>query len=383
MAGQRIDLNNFLNIVDKEMSSLEKGVEVRPLQETIDIKSYIDQVMITAETVGISYNSHEDRAEVYTNRDGVKHTEYFNIDPEEYKDCCGNYCNNIDDKFNHSNFYMDSFGNLVRVFSILPPVTDYPNITINVSRKIDDYSLKELPDQVRNMIPFIIANRFIIVGQTGSGKTYFLNRALKYTFSGKFDQGYSWDVQGINREQAIRSGNPSGGGTRVEMSSTKLSNKIIIPKNISSNRIAFCEEFHELFPPNENTICLDACPVKPGEENIFAYIIQQTNLMRLDNIFVGEIKGPESFYFINNLTSSIRGGTTCHGSNALDGLLRLRILMTLSGFCSIDLAGQLIANALDFVIYIEHHKIKEIRYVTGVYNSASQKFQTELLYEGV
>lgn len=376
-----INLGGFLDEMNKEMDQIDKGVKVRDIQETIDIKSFIDQMMITAETVAMSYNTQQERAEIYTNRDGRKETTYFDIDGEEYKDCCSKYCNNLNDKYNHSNFYMDSFGNLVRVFTILPPVVDYPNITINVSRKIDDYSLRELPDNVRNMIPFIISNRFLVVGQTGSGKTYFLNRALKYTFDGRFDAGATWEMNPSSNEVSIRSGVPGGGVSKVNATSTGLGKKIIIPKNISQNRIAFCEEFHELFPPNNNTICLDACPVKPGEENIFAYIIQQTNLMRLDNIFVGEIKGPESFYFINNLTSSIKGGTTCHGSSAVDGLLRLRILMTLSGFCSIDLAGQLISNAIDFVIFIDKHRIKEIVYVTGVYNAQTQRFQVDTLYK--
>ena len=354
-----IKLDSFLDQMEKELDHEDKQIKVRPIQETTTMQGYLDQLMVRAETISFSYDERKERAEVYSNIDGLKKTEYFDITPDEYVEVCKEYCDDVDDKFNHSNWKVNRYGDLIRVFTNTKPVVNLPIVTINVSRAIDDYSLKELPEKVRAIIPIIMANRFVIAGQTGSGKTYFLNRALKNTFSGKYDTGLVWGGEGPE--------------------STR--NKLYVPKNVSQDRIILVEEFHEIFPPNKNTICLGACPVKPGEPNIFSYIVQQTNLMRADHIFVGEIKGEESFYFMNNLSSGAKGGFTAHGQSPEHMLSRLRSLMTLSGFCDLSQAGTIIAGALDFVIYIDKHQIKEIAHLSGVYNRQQERFQMDTIYK--
>lgn len=361
-----IKLDSHLDSLEAELDSLDKSIHVKPVQETIDMESYVEKLMINSETISLFYNEHKNRAEVYSNVNGIKKTDVFDISSEEYKEICKEYCDDIEDKYNHSNWFENRYGDLVRVFTNLPPVTKYPCITINISRNFSNTGMDELPEKLRNLIPFIMSNRFIIAGQTGSGKTYFLNRALRETFSGKYDKGY------------VLSDGKTSQGTGEEGDKRK----IIIPKNVSQSRIALVEEFHEIFPPNKNTICLGACPVKPGEPNVFAYIVQQTNLMRLDYVLPGEIKGEESFYFMSNLSSGTKGGSSMHAKSCVDALQRLRTLMTLSGHCDLDQAGTIIASALDFVIYIDKHQIKEIKKVVGVYNKQQERFQLDDVYNG-
>lgn len=286
----------------------------------------IKNLEVSAETIALTYNMSALRCELYSKVGNNVSTDYFDIDEDEYDEICERYDIDIESPYNYSGWIENEVGDLLRVFAHTKPICKHPIVTINISRKPQgDITQKEfLP-----LIEEIFTHNFIIVGATGSGKTYLLNNALMRTFANK------------------------------------------------PNSILLIEEFHELFRPNRHTRCLDIPPCKPGEVPIFDYVIAQTNLDRCQNIFVGEIKGREAWPFVMNLASGTFGGCTMHGKSCEDGLSRLQMLMATAGVADRETCGMLISKAINYVVYIDKHKVVDVQKLTGVYNKQTNKFQTE------
>ena len=322
------NIENYLQQANEDLSRIKENRVVSEFSDNIEgLRNKIQTLLISAETVSFNYNTSFNRCELYSKVGNIVATDYFNVDADEYDDLCTEDFNiDVSTKYNHSGWKESETGDLIRIFAITQPISKHPNVTLNIARKpLGDIQQKEFIP----LIEEIFSSNFIIVGATGSGKTYLLNNCLMRVFNKK------------------------------------------------PNRILLIEEFHELFKPNKHTSCLDIPPCKPGEIPVFDYVISQTNLMRVQNIFVGEIKGKEAWPFVLNLASGTFGGCTMHGKSCEDGLSRLQMLMATAGVCDRATCGRLISKSIKYVVYVDKHRVADVQKLTGVFNEATNKWQTE------
>ncbi len=220
----------------------------------------------------------------------------------------------VNEKYNCSRTIIVD-GVRTRVFAMMPPFCDTPNITISTTKQPPTKLNKQtITDEDWDRI---VHSNFMIVGKSGSGKTYLTNYLL---------------------------------------------NKFIRP----DERIAIIEEFGELIPPNELTNNLIIPPAKPGELRLLEFVTEMSNLMRLDAIYVGEIKGREAWPMVNNMASGTRGGFTMHGDSARQALARLKALCRLS--CDNDEAvDEFIAKSIQYIVVMKDKNIESICELKGTH----------------
>lgn len=321
-------LNNALDEEMNKLIGIEKSTDLSGAYAVPPLQQNLAKLMQTAETIAFNYDEREEQMHLYSKVGDTKKTEKYEMSANKYREICESYHVDMNSKYNSSSWYFNKYGDMVRVFAVMPPIVAHPNVTMNISRK--PMGIIDQPE-VDALLPQIIeAGSFLIVGGTGSGKTYFLNQVCK-----KY------------------------------LSKTDL-------------RIGIVEEFREIFAPNENTFFLQAIPAKPDQISLFPYTCAQLNLMRVDLTICGEVKAGESYYLCNSATSGVPLITTSHGDSAIAGLERMKIMMSQAGICTdLTILGQMIAKAFKHVIYIERHKVLDIKRLTGVYNINTGKFQTE------
>lgn len=200
-----------------------------------------------------------------------------------------------------------------RIFAIMPPLSQYPMITISTTKQPPTSLNTNIPDEVFNEIAH---NNFIIVGPSGSGKTYLMNYMLS--------------------------------------------------KYIRSNeQLAIIEEFAELIPPNDLTVCLLVPPPKPNEKHKLQFVTEQANLMRLDMTCVGEVKGAEAWPLLVQGGTGTRIATTLHGDSVQQGLNRMKALAQQA--CDNESAiNEFIAKSIKYVILMKNKRIEKISKLTGI-----------------
>jgi Flp pilus assembly CpaF family ATPase len=132
----------------------------------------------------------------------------------------------------------------------------------------------------------------------------------------------------------------------------------------SSECICFCQEFDELIAPNPNTIELTAPPAKPGEAGLLKFLTQSANLMRLDALYVGEVKGEEAWPLIIQLASGTRGGCTTHGEDPQKALNRLCALC-MQGGAEPTVVTNFVRSSVKYVVQMSHHEVNKIVKLTG------------------
>jgi hypothetical protein len=233
---------------------------------------------------------------------------------EDYLNFCKNVLGiDINEHYNCSRT-KEIRGVSTRIFAIMPPFSRTPLITISTT-KMPPESIPDIgySDEV---LADIVHSNFLIVGGSGSGKTYLMNYLL-HRFIG------------------------------------------------NSELVELIEEFGELVPPNDITMRIIVPPTKPGEESLLHFVTEQSNLQRLDAIYVGEIKGKEAWPFVMNLASGTRGGATMHGDDAEKALSRLRALCL--PYCKNEESiNQFISKSLKYIIVMEKHRINVIKKLNGV-----------------
>ena len=254
----------------------------------------------------------------------LKTMEFPNYSEEEYRDFCKNFLKmNLDERDNCSQSIIIE-GIKTRVFSFMKPFVQLPAPTISTTKippsKLDNTTVSdELFDQ-------IVHSNFIIVGPSGSGKTYLMNYL-------------------INR---------------------------FIRKD---EQIVLIEEFLELIPPNKLCTSITCPPPKSDERSKLRFIVEQSNLMRLDAIFVGELKGGEAWPFVVNMASGTRGACTMHGDDAMKALSRLRALCQIETQ-NVDATNDFIAKSLNYVIVMKDQKIVSIEKLTNTHTKGNFALDT-------
>lgn len=251
--------------------------------------------------------------------DSTKLYKFNNYTPEMYNEMCEDLLKiDMSEEYNCSRTCIIG-GVRTRVYCVMPPFVNHPNITISTTKTPPaTLNKKTISDDDWNKI---VHSNFIVVGQSGSGKTYLTNYLL---------------------------------------------NKYIRP----DERIAIIEEFGEIIPPNELTSSIIVPPPKPEKPSLLKFVTEQSNLMRLDAIYVGEIKAGEAWPFVVNLASGTRGGATLHGETAPQALNRLRALCKLS--CDNDEAiDEFIAKSINYIVVMRKKNIYGIYKLTGIHNKNS------------
>ena len=243
--------------------------------------------------------------------------------PEDYLDLCKTLNIEENDDYNVSNNII-SEGVHIRVFAITRPLSKYPNITISTAKQAPA-TWEQV--EVINMLDKIVKNNFIIIGASGAGKTYLLNYMLSR---------YHKDT---------------------------------------NRKIGIVGEFSEIFPPNLSTFSLVVPTTKPEDKMLLKFITEQSNLMRLDYLYVEEVKSSEAYPFVMNLASGTRGATTVHGSSIAQGLKRLQYLCTSTG-SNQEAVDEAISKSIKSVIYIKDHEIRHIAELSGVHNNGVFQMKT-------
>ena len=284
------------------------------IQNEVGLDDYVRNIIKTnaCSTIGIKY----ELGDVYVSTaypSGTQLEIFNNYNESAYGDFCKNVLNiDLDEKYNCSRT-INIDGVKTRVYAMMKPFVKTPNITISTTKIPPETLTKQtISDE---MFDEIVHNNFMIVGASGSGKTYLTNYLL---------------------------------------------NKFIR----DDERIAIIEEFGELIAPNDLTQSIIVPPPKPGEPSLLKFVTEQSNLMRLDAIYVGEVKSGEAWPMVINMASGTRGGFTMHGETADQALSRLRALCKLS--CDNDEAiNEFIAKSIKYIIVMEKKNIKQILKMTG------------------
>lgn len=239
---------------------------------------------------------------------------FNNFGGKAYKELCEKLFKlDMSEQYNSSKS-VNYNGVKARVYANMPPLVEYPIITISTTKTPPSNLNLLVSEEILNRL---VHSNFVICGASGSGKTYLTNYLL---------------------------------------------NKYIG----DDERIAFVEEFSELSPPNDYTISIVTPPAKPGTEPLLKFVTEQTNLMRLDAVYVGEVKGAEAFPMIVNMASGTRGGCTIHGTSPRQALARLRTLCQLgAGNLNEKAIDEFIAKSVKYIVQMHKHKITYIGELTG------------------
>lgn len=303
----------------KEKEYVFSGAQV--LEDTI-LKRMHDNDF---DTLGFDYDKFEGVMKLTIRKQPENILQKFKVTSKEYLEFTKKIFQlNPEEQYSSSQTLMVS-GTKARIYSLMPPVVEFPIITISTTKPVKaELDIKdEYRDILNDDLMREIANStFLLVGGSGAGKTYFLNSLL---------------------------------------------NKFL--KN-SGQRIAEVAEFQELTPVNEFWISVTTPPVHPGEKPLLKWATEASNLMRLDCMIVGEIKGEEAYPFLINIASGTRGITTLHGNNARAGLDRLSSLAQIA-MPNKDIVDKFIAKSVDYVVVLRKHEIFEIVKMGGVVNEGT------------
>lgn len=217
----------------------------------------------------------------------------------------------------------------IRIYATNKPFREFPMLVISSQRPPETFvPQSQKQGQLMNML---LHGRTLICGKSGSGKTYLLDSLLK---------------------------------TYIEQNCV----------------CGIFEEFSELHLPNNVSFkytipCVNTSQTQFNDLN---FLLEKSNLQRLDYIICGELKGVESLSFIKNLSTGTKGVATIHGIDPQEALVRLKMQCLMSGDnLSADLVSQTISRAVDYVMYVEKREIKSI---CKVILSARGNFSFQILY---
>lgn len=330
VSGDDFDKNSELVKAQQLIQESPSIIEDLPKPEHDNPETYITSIieMNKCSTIGIKMEGTDLLFScVYPTGPTLKR--YNNYGGENYNKLCERLFQiDLNEKFNCSRSVR--IKNVkARIYANMPPLVEFPIVTISTTKEPPANLNLEVSDEILNKI---VHSNFIVCGASGSGKTYLTNYLLS--------------------------------------------------KFISENeRIAFVEEFSELNPPNDFTICITTPPAKPDTKPLLKFVTEQTNLMRLDAVYVGEVKGAEAFPMVVNMASGTRGGCTIHGESPRQALSRLKTLCQLGAEGISERAvDEFIAKSINYVIQMKKHKITYIGQLKGT--STNGNFSMDTIYGG-
>lgn len=135
-----------------------------------------------------------------------------------------------------------------------------------------------------------------------------------------------------------------------------------------NERIITIEDTREIHLTQPNTVhLLKQRIVGHDEKETYTFEDLLKNCMRLkpDRIFAAELRGEETFTFLNSANTGHPGTiTTVHANNCLGVIQRLIFMMTGNTALAPDMLEQNIRDTVDIIIQI--HRFGDKRYLTGL-----------------
>jgi type IV secretion system protein VirB11 len=131
----------------------------------------------------------------------------------------------------------------------------------------------------------------------------------------------------------------------------------------SSKRLVTIEDTHELFSHHPNQVNLTyPSEAKYGDPVTAATLLKSCLRMNPDRILLGELRGAETFDFVNVVSSGHSGSlTTLHASSCDRVFTRMALMMMqnpMAQTMSFELARQLCRDVVDIVIHIANTEDK-------------------------
>lgn len=154
----------------------------------------------------------------------------------------------------------------------------------------------------------------------------------------------------------------------------------IIEVGDEMERMLICESDAEIYPQKNNVIVQNIKKREYGGRNItLSDLIREGLTMSLDTYCIGEIVGSEAWDFVKAGYTDHRVLGTIHASSAVDALDRILMLSENVTRITQDKLQNMIARAINHVIYLKNFKVHEIVEVKG-YNMGDESFEVEYLY---
>lgn len=145
-------------------------------------------------------------------------------------------------------------------------------------------------------------------------------------------------------------------------------------------RMLICESDAEIYPQKDNVIVQNIKKREYGGRNItLSDLIREGLTMSLDTYCIGEIVGNEAWEFVKAGYTDHRVIGTIHSSSAIDALDRILMLSENETRITQDKLLNMIARAVNHIIYLKNFRVEEIIEVKG-YDLQSASFQVEYLY---
>lgn len=164
-----------------------------------------------------------------------------------------------------------------------------------------------------------------------------------------------------NKENFIVAGPTGSGKTTLLRSLMEL-----IPKE---EHLVVLEDTHELHTAHFNHTHLLSMDMP--KKNLLDYCAYALRL-RPDRILLGEMRKDEVIPFLLSMNTGHRGMmSTVHANSSLDAIYRLSLLFTLyhqTGTIQFEMITKLISQSLDYVVYLENKKVREIIRVQNAEN---------------
>jgi pilus assembly protein CpaF len=101
--------------------------------------------------------------------------------------------------------------------------------------------------------------------------------------------------------------------------------------------------------------------------------------MSLDTYCIGEIIGEESWDFVQAGYTDHRILGTIHGSSVIGAMDRLVMLIENKSRIPYEKLADMIANTIDYVIYLKSFKVVNISSISG-FDMEKRQYETKLVY---
>ncbi len=159
-----------------------------------------------------------------------------------------------------------------------------------------------------------------------------------------------------NGNNVILSGKGGSGKTTLLREMIKK-----IPEEFS---ITICEETAELYLKDRNIIEREIIRTREDKKQItLEKLLKHSLVMSNDVLVVGELKGEETSVFLDAISTGHIGMGTVHSDSVLNTVDRLVTLIKRDNRCteySESFIKSLLANSIDYLIYLNNYKVCEI-----------------------